>query len=127
MDYIVRIDFQLLGTSLSPKEITGLTGILPDTELKRGERDKARDLPRQSIWSKMSHVHSDDISAHWDDLGSFLSGYSEILKGVADTGKAKLTIVVKSHDRIPSIQIPPEMSRFAGSVGAVIDIDHIQS
>jgi hypothetical protein len=116
----------LVGTALLPKEISKLTGITPDVELMRGERNKERNLPRQSIWSKKSCAQSDEVSEHWNNLGMILSDSREIFKQIAQTGKAELTIVVTSKDRIPSIRIPSEMSEFAGFVGAVIDVDHIQ-
>ena len=126
MNDIVRIDFNLMGTAVPPKEISKLTGITPDVELMRGERNQERDLPRQSIWSKKSRVQSEEVSDHWIDLEKILSDSKEIFKKIAQTGKAELTIVVTSKDRIPSIRIPPEMSEFAGFVRAVIDVDHIQ-
>lgn len=126
MDSIVKIDFCLMGTTVVPKEISKLTGIEPDVELMRGERDQKRDLPRLNLWSKESCVQSDDVGDHWNNLEPILGGSREILKTIAKTGKAKLTIVITCTDRIPSIQIPSEMSAFAGFVGAVIEIDHIQ-
>jgi Domain of unknown function (DUF4279) len=126
MNDIVRIDFQLMGTTFSPKEISKLTRITPDVELMQGERNKEQNLPRQSIWSKMSSTQSDEVSEHWKNLGIILYGSRDILKKIAKTGKATLSIVITSRDRIPSIRIPPEMSEFAGFVGAVIDVDHIQ-
>ena len=126
MSEVVRLDFQLLATSIAPKEITRLTGISPDVELERGARNKAQDLPRQNIWSKMSSVHSDEVSDHWTSLRLVLIESKDVIKRIALTGRAELTIVIKSRDRIPSIRIPAEMSEFAGFVGATVDIDHIQ-
>jgi hypothetical protein len=122
----VRIDFQLLGTSISPKEISRMTGITPDTELAEGERNEKLNLPRQSIWSKQSHVDSDDVVDHWDELERILTNSKEMFREIAITGHAKLTLVINSDQRIPPITIPPSMSEFAGFVNAVIDIDHLQ-
>jgi hypothetical protein len=126
MGNIVKVDFQLLGTAVPPHEITKMTGVAPDVELMRGQRNEERDLPRQNIWSKQSRVDSEDVSAHWADLASALTDSKEIFKELARGGRAEITIVVTSKDRIPSIRIPPEMSEFAGFVNAVIDVDHIQ-
>ncbi len=122
----LEIDFQLLGTTVPPKEVTRRTGITPDVELMQGERNQKLDLPRLNIWSIRSKVRSDDVADHWRDLESTLIGSKEVIKEIAQTGSAKLTIIIQSGQRIPSIIIPPSMSSFAGFVNAVIDIDHLQ-
>ncbi len=127
MKEIVRIDFQLLGTKTLPDDITRVTGIVPDTALMRGERNKALDLPRHNIWSFRSHSDSEDVPEHWHELEPALIRAREKIREIAATGAAKFTIVISSKDRVPSILIPPTMSSFAGYVGAVIDIDHLQS
>jgi hypothetical protein len=122
----IKIDFQLLGTTIPPKEISRLTGIKPDTELMRGERNGKMNLPRQNIWSIQSHVGSDDVAAHWVELEVVLKSAKEKLREIAATGRARITLVISSKQRIPSIMIPASMSEFAGFINAVIDIDHIQ-
>jgi hypothetical protein len=122
----VRIDFQLLGTTISPKEISKITGITPSVELMRGERNGKLDLPRQNIWSIESQVNSDDVVDHWNSLAAVLINSKDKFKEIAKTGSAKLTLVINSSQRVPSITIPPSMSEFAGFVNAVIDIDHLQ-
>ena len=126
MKNIVQIDFQLLGTSISPSEISKMTGITPEVELMQGERNPALKLPRQSIWSIRSHTQSDDVVDHWNSLQATLSNSKTVIREIAKTGTAKLTIIINANDRIPSITIPSEMSEFAGFVKAVIDIDHLQ-
>ena len=122
----MQLDFQLLGTTIVPKEISRVTGISPDVELNEGERDKGRNLPRQNVWSIKSKVQSEELAEHWADLEKVLEQSKESIKDVARTGRAVLTVVVTGGKRIPSIQIPPRMSLFAGFVNAVIDIDHLQ-
>lgn len=122
----MQLDFQLLGTTVAPKEISRLTGISPDVELNQGERNKERNLPRQNVWSIKSKVQSEVLAEHWEDLEKTLEQSKEAIKDAAQTGRAVLTVVVSGEKRLPSIQIPPTMSFFAGFVNAVIDIDHLQ-
>ena len=122
----MRLDFQLLGTDVSPQEISRRTAIKPDTELERGERNAALDLPRQNVWSLKSHVDSDEVSEHWADLESSLQEARDEFREIAKTGTARLTLVLKRSERIPPLLIPPAMSEFAGFVNAVVEIDHLQ-
>jgi hypothetical protein len=126
MENDVQIDFQLLGTIIPPKEISRITGIVPDVELMQGERNKKLNLPRVNIWSIRSTADSDEVEDHWISFGETLTKSKEEIKNIAATGVAKLTLVINSNQRIPSIIIPPAMSEFAGFIGAVIDIDHTQ-
>lgn len=109
-----------------PKEITQKTGISPSRELRRGERNASKDLPRQNIWALDSELDSCDVAEHWDELKPLLNGARETIREIAKSGTAKFTIVVESQHRLPSIIIPSSMSEFAGFVNAVIDIDHLQ-
>lgn len=122
----MQLDFQLLGTTIVPKEISRITRISPDVELNQGERNKELNLPRQAVWSIKSKVQSEVLAEHWESLEKVLEQSKETIKDVAQTGRAVLTVVVTGEKRIPSIQIPPKMSLFAGFVNAVIDIDHLQ-
>lgn len=122
----MKLDFQLLGTSVVPKEISRRTGIDPDTQLARGERNAALNLPRQNVWSLESHVESDEVSEHWADIESALQKSREEIREIAKTGTARLTLVLTRSERLPSLQIPPAMSEFAGFVNAIIDIDQFQ-
>jgi hypothetical protein len=124
MDYNVQIDFQLLGTTILPKEISRITGIDPEVELIKGERNEKLGLPKLNIWSIRSHAKSNELVDHWRDLAITLENSKDSIKDIAKTGTAKFTLIVNSSERIPSLIIPPEMSSFAGFVGAVIDIDH---
>ena len=126
MKNILAIGFLLSGTTIPPKEISKITGIVPDTELMRGERNAQLDLPRLNIWSIMSQASSDDVAEHWASLEPMLKGAKEEIKEIAKTGQAKLTLIITSKRRIPPITIPPSMSEFAGFINAVIDIDHMQ-
>ena len=127
MNTEIKLDFQLLGTLIAPKKITELTGITPNTALLKGERNAKAVLPRQNIWSIESHADSDDLADHWMEFESILIKSKEIFREIATTGIARLTVVINSKNRVPSITIPASMSEFAGYVNAVIDIDHIQS
>jgi len=122
----MQLDFQLLGTTIVPKEISRITGISPDVELIQGERNKELNLPRKNVWSIKSKVQSEVLAEHWEDLEKALEQSKEAIKDVARTGQAVLTVVFTGGKRIPSIQVPPKMSMFAGFVNAVIDIDHLQ-
>ncbi|WP_082516730.1 DUF4279 domain-containing protein [Acidovorax sp. Leaf78] len=122
----MKIDFQLLGTSVNPKDISRRTGIEPDVEFLRGERNAALNLPRQNVWSIESHSESDEVKAHWEQIHFKLNHSKEEIRKIAETGTAKLSIVLPRSDRIPSLQIPVEMSAFATYVNAIIDIDHLQ-
>lgn len=127
MNTELKLDFQLLGTSIPPKEITHLTGITPDTALLKGERNAKLILPRLNIWSVESHSNSDSLADHWSELESLLSGSTESIRDIATTGIARLTVVINNTKRIPPLTIPASMSKFASQVNAEIDIDHLQS
>lgn len=102
------------------------TGILPSTELMRGERNKLRDLPRENIWSLDSSLQSNEVAEHWQELEGRLNLSRQAIKEIAKDGTAKITIVINSNHRLPSITIPSSMAEFAGFVNSVIDIDHLQ-
>ena len=122
----VEIDFTLWGTTVSPREISNRTGIEADVSLLQGERNKKLELPRKNRWSLRSHTQSDCVEDHWRALELVLGGQKKILKDIAQTGTAKITLIVNSASRIPSIVIPPEMSEFAAFLHATIEIDHLQ-
>lgn len=122
----MKVYFELLGTKISPKEISQKTGILPSTELMRGERNKLRDLPRENIWSLDSSLQSNEVAEHWQELEGRLNLSRQAIKEIAKDGTAKITIVINSNHRLPSITIPSSMAEFAGFVNSVIDIDHLQ-
>jgi hypothetical protein len=124
MKYDIELDFQLLDTIIEPIEISKRLGLVPDTEMLKGERNKELDLPRQNIWSIRSTAKSDEVKAHWLELEPRLNGVINEIKIIAKSGVAKITIIINSDSRIPSVIIPSSMSKFAGYVGAVIDIDH---
>jgi hypothetical protein len=126
VERLVKVCFELLGTELSPREISQRTGITPSVELGRGERNPARDLPRQNIWALESQLESHEVAEHWQELLPALDSARDTIKEIAKRGTAKFTIVVDSQHRLPSIIIPSSMSEFAGFVNAVIDIDHLQ-
>ena len=122
----MKVYFELLGTKISPKEISQKTGILPSTELMRGERNKLRDLPRENIWSLDSSLQSNEVAEHWQELEGRLNRSRQAIKEIAKDGTAKITIAINSNHRLPSITIPSSMAEFAGFVNSVIDIDHLQ-
>jgi len=122
----MKIDFQLLGTSVTPKDISKRTGITPDVELARGERNAALDLPRQNLWSIQSHSESDEVEDHWSQIERRLINAKEEIRSIARTGTAKLTLILHRSERIPSLQIPVAMAEFSGYINAIIDIDHLQ-
>lgn len=127
MIWSVQIDFQLLGTTIPPTEISRLTGISAEVAMMRGERNAALDLPRQNVWSIRSHAQSDDVLDHWCELSAVLTSRKEVIRDIARSGTAKITLIVNDSRRIPPITIPADMAAFAGFVNAVIDIDHLQS
>lgn len=126
MERLIKVCFELLGTEMSPKEISQTTGVSPSIELYRGERDESRVLPRQNIWALDSQSDSGEVAEHWEELKPLLNRARDLIKEIAKSGTARLTIVVESQHRLPSVVIPAAMAEFAGFVGAVIDIDHMQ-
>jgi hypothetical protein len=127
VEKIVKVCFELLGTEVSPSEISRRTGIVPSVEMMRGERNQLRDLPRQNIWALDSQLPSSEVAEHWRELEVQLRNSRDVIKEIAKAGIAKFTIVIESQHRLPSIMIPASMAEFAGFVNAVIDIDHLQS
>lgn len=126
MEKVIGLDFQLLGTDMPPEKVTELLGIKPDVELRRDQRNAQHDLPRQNLWAIKSRTQSVDVADHWHELKSILDASKVSIKELARTGKAKISIVIDSKHRLPSIQIPPDMSEFAGFINAEIDVDHLQ-
>lgn len=122
----VEIDFELYATTVAPKEISKITGIDADVCLLKGERNKELCLPRENRWSIRSHVNSNDVKDHWRYLENILIDKKYILRDLARTGVAIITLIVNSPMRIPPISIPPNMSDFAAFLGANIEIDHLQ-
>jgi Domain of unknown function (DUF4279) len=123
----MKIDFQLWATTISPKEISTMTGISPDVQLLKGERNPHLELPRANLWVVSSKSDSDLVEDHWQYLEGLVQGKWEILKRVASTGRAKLTVFIDpGFVRIPSIIISPSMAAFSSYLNATIDIDHLQ-
>jgi uncharacterized protein DUF4279 len=123
----VEIDFELWATTIPPREISNRTGIQADVCLAKGERNSKLGLPRENRWSLRSRVQSDNVEDHWQDLERLLVNHKETLREIAETGVARITIIVNSASRIPPIGIPPAMSAFAAFLNATIEIDHLQS
>lgn len=103
-----------------------ILGVVPDTELLRGQRNVKLDLPRLNIWSLRSSSPSNDIADHWRELQLLIDKLRMPIREIASTGRAKFTVIVTSKDRIPPITIPSSMAAFAGGIDAEIDIDHLQ-
>lgn len=122
----VEIDFQLWATAVPPKEISKRTGIKPDVEFLKGERNSKLNLPRENLWALRSNVESNLVADHWSNLELILVDQKDALKEYAQAGRAKFTLIVNSSSRIPSIVIPPAMSAFAAFLNAAIEIDHLQ-
>jgi hypothetical protein len=94
-----------------------------------GERDPVRVLPRSNLWS-IESIKSPEgfLEACWRTLEPELVPRTDAFRRFASEGSAVLTIAIQGMDgRYPSIMIPPSMSLFAGTIGAVIDIDHLLS
>ncbi|URL59851.1 DUF4279 domain-containing protein [Luteibacter flocculans] len=127
-DYMY-ISLSLGNTTTPPREISAATGIEPSTALLKGERDPVRVLPRSNLWSIESMKSPQgSLEACWQELEHKLLPRTDIFRHFAAEGSAVLTIAIQGMDgRIPSIMIPPSMSLFAGTIGAVIDIDHLLS
>lgn len=126
MANILRLDFFLLETDVVPKEISEKTGISPDSELRKGERNPSLGLPRQNTWAIGSKTDSAELEEHWRELESILLGAKDQIRLIAKSGRAELVVAVVGGGRLPSIRIPVKMSEFAGYVGAIVDIDHLQ-
>lgn len=126
MDHKMQIDLCLYGNSIPPKEITQLLGIDPDTALSRGERNKERDLPRQSLWSIRSDPNGDSVEKQWASIIQRVGDQWTRLAEIAKHGDVKITIIVNAEERIPSIMIPPGMASAAADLNAYIDIDYYE-
>jgi len=128
MHWKIFISFSLKATVTPPREISAMTGIKPFTELIRGERDSARDLPRSNLWTvRSTGQQGDSVAKHWQTIEQELVSKIDIFRRLAAEGSAVLTVVVDGPEaRCPPIEIPPSMSFFAGSIGAIVDIDHLQ-
>jgi hypothetical protein len=127
-DYMY-ISLSLRDTSTPPCEISTATGVEPSVALLQGERDPVRVLPRSNLWSIESMRSPEgSLEACWRTLEPELVPRTDTFRRFADEGSAVLTIAIRGMDgRYPSIMIPPSMSLFAGTIGAVIDIDHLLS
>ena len=125
MEYDIQIDFQLLGTEKLPEDISKKIGICPDVEMLKGVRNEELVLPRANIWAIRSQAKSDEVADHWHELEKKLTNSDGVIKDIARSGVAKLTIIINSNKRVPSIIIPVSMSRFAGFIEAIIDVDHL--
>lgn len=123
----VQICFDIMDSSIPPRSITAMTGVTPDEEWLKGERDPARGLPRRTTWSLRSQSDSEALSDHWKTIEAGLMASKEEFRKIAETSVASITILINSHNRVPPIAIPPAMAEFAGYVNIVIDIDHLQS
>lgn len=125
MEYFnIQLSFSLLDTDVSPREISQKMGVIPDVEVLKGERNKKLNIPRCNVWNIRSKVQSDEVVDHWVDIEKILLPSSNYIKDVASTGLAKFTILANFDER-PSIIIPPDMSKFAGFIGSLIDIDDV--
>ncbi|MDQ0009428.1 hypothetical protein J2T07_001605 [Luteibacter jiangsuensis] len=122
------ISFSLIGTTTHPRDISAVTRIKPYTELLRGERNSERDLPRSNLWTLRSEGGPEQsVESHWNTIEKDLLSNIDAFRRFSAEGRAVITIVVMGDDpRCPSIEIPPSMSLFAGSIGATIDVDHLQ-
>jgi hypothetical protein len=75
MKFPVQIDFQILDSSVDPKEISEIIGVQPDTALRKGERNRSLGLPKWNIWAKRSVAQTPDafLEDHWAALAPPLS------------------------------------------------------
>lgn len=127
MNNLLKIDFQIIGSPIPPKEISKLLCIKPDVALLKGERNKELCLPRNNLWAVESKVKSEELEDHWKDIKLELEKATQEIKKLSNFNTIiKISIVIQGN-RIPSITIPPDLSRFAGDVNASIDVDHLQS
>jgi Domain of unknown function (DUF4279) len=124
----VQIDFQILDSSVDPKEISEIIGVQPDTALRKGERNRSLGLPKGNIWAKRSVAQTPDafLEDHWAALAPAFRGKEAILRQAARGGKIRMTLIVDGTGRFPPLIIPKEMIAFAAAIGAEIDIDVYQ-
>ena len=122
----LKISFQIVGSKTPPSEITQLLNIKPKVELLQGQKNPTLVLPRQNTWAIESNALSDEVFDHWESIKEKLIKSEDKIKEILKSGHAKITIVINSEGRIPSIIIPPDLSRFAADINAIIDIDHLQ-
>lgn len=119
-----KIDICLYGNAISPKEITRLIGVEPNTALLRGERNKERDLPRQNIWSVYSDSNLRTVEEQWSSVFKLFGKKWEKFVEISKNGDVKITIVIDVYENVPlpEIRIPPAMSFAAAQLSAEIDV-----
>ena len=121
-----HFSFMLSNTDVLPSDISILTGITPNTALKRGESNPTKDLPRQNIWIINSDIRSEVVADHWKNVKNKIIHQQTLLRDIGKTGMVVVNIGIKGGSKAPLIPITPDMSTFSGYVGAIIEIDHIQ-
>jgi hypothetical protein len=122
----LQIDFAILSAAAHSTAISSALNITPDTALMQGERNAQNNLPRQNIWAFRTVSESGDLALHWGELENTLACRLTAIKQASQGGTVKITVIVRATARIPAIQIPPSISRIAGELNALIDIDIYQ-
>jgi len=71
----------------------------------------------KDVWFLNSNIDSHEVRDHWNSIKETLSKAKDKIKGIS-----KVNIIVYDTERIPSVIIPPDMSRFLGEIKADIFI-----
>jgi hypothetical protein len=128
MKYSVQIDLLIRDLSSNPQAITEQLKVQADTALMKGERNPSLGLPKSNIWLKQSEASPADayLEEHWQSLADKFEGKEALIRQAVGQDSVRLSIIVDGSDRFPPVTIPAGMIRFAGEVGADIDVDVYQ-
>lgn len=113
------------------RALTEFIGLGPTSAWNRGEKDVERDLPKCSLWeySTARVVEEMDVHALAEWLVEQLEPYEEKIKAaiqqwqLASVLQVVLRISMDEQLSTPAIGFSPRVIRFAGNVGAAVDID----
>lgn len=120
----LQISLSLDSNPIPPREISRLLGVEPHTALLQGERNRELDLSRHNIWSIRSNASLETVGEQWKEfVARFGQKWSELVE-ISKRGAVNITIIVDATSHLPSVIIPPEMSKAAYLLNSVIDIDY---
>jgi len=101
-----------------------LLGVEPLTALLQGERNRELNLPRQNTWAIRSDASLESVGEQWTELvARFGQKWPDLIE-ISKKGVVRITIIVDATSHLPSVTIPPEMSKAAYLLNSVIDIDY---
>ena len=118
--------FKIRGDNINPAIINDTLGVEESEISIKGSMRTNPDSPRTNIWSVESTCYSDDIEKHWEEISDKIGHLATEIVNISNTGDCIFTVYIYTRNRIPPMCLPNSMVKFAGDVGACIDIDHLQ-